>query len=58
MKDSRHIFIFDTVLWSEDGNTLLEKHTTTIRRVHLQTARNVIAKKYPRPYFTELYSVR
>ena len=49
-------FIFSVVLWDDTGNVLIEKRTATIRRVKLSTAREVMIRKFPRPYFFELES--
>lgn len=47
-------FVFEVVLWSDNGNKLLQKKTVTVKRATLTSARDFIAKKYPKPYFFEL----
>lgn len=49
-------FTFQVVLRSDNGNKLLEKKMVKVKRASLASARDYMIKKYPRPYFFELYS--
>lgn len=50
-------FVFDVVLWDETGNKKLFKKRVKIRRATQSSAKSVMIKKYPRPYFFELYNI-
>jgi len=49
-------FIFHVVKWNEDGSKKLVSKKITVKRATLNSARSYMTKKYPRPYFFELYS--
>ncbi len=47
-------FTYLIVLWDSEGNNLLETHSMSVRRVNEGTAKNIVRKTYPHPYFIEL----
>jgi len=49
-------FIFQVTLWEDD--VLKVNKLISITRVHQRTARDIMIKRYPRPYFFELYSTQ
>lgn len=54
MKNKKKIFEFNLVLWSDCGNKLLINKLIKVRRVKIQSAREVMYKRFPKPYFFEL----
>jgi hypothetical protein len=51
-------FNYLVVLWDETGNVLLFKKNVKVRRAKQSTAKEVVIRKYPRPYELELDSIR
>lgn len=50
-------YVFSVVLWDETGNKLLFHTKVGVRRASQRSAREVVIKKYPRPYYFELESI-
>ena len=57
MKNAPATFVFQLVLWTNDGNELIESKMIKVKRVLQDSAKNFMAKKYPAPYFFELYKI-
>ena len=49
---------FDVWLWNESGTKIKEKHRMNVRRKEEESARSIVRKKYPFPYFVELWNVK
>lgn len=56
-KNKHPKYIFSVVLWDETGNKLLFKRDVGVRRASQSSAKEVVIKKYPRPYFIELKNI-